>query len=61
MPSHIIVCIVHVICDEILLLTQSAYPISLLQNLAPDENHAKACDYIRQAAAQGAVLAVLPE
>jgi hypothetical protein len=31
------------------------------QNLAPEENHTKACNYIRQAAAQGAVLAVLPE
>ncbi|KAL1963992.1 hypothetical protein VTN77DRAFT_7667 [Rasamsonia byssochlamydoides] len=42
-----------------------SYKVAVIQwhikNLAPEENHAKACDYIRQAAAQGAVLAVLPE
>lgn len=32
-----------------------------MQDLAPEENHVKACNYIRQAAAQGAELAVLPE
>lgn len=31
------------------------------QDLAIEENHRKACDYIREAAAQGAELAVLPE
>lgn len=33
----------------------------LVQDLAPDENHAKACQYIRDAAADGAELVVLPE
>ncbi|PYI35901.1 hydrolase, carbon-nitrogen family [Aspergillus indologenus CBS 114.80] len=32
-----------------------------IQDLAIEENHRKACDYIREAAAQGAELAVLPE
>ncbi|KAL2220401.1 putative hydrolase, carbon-nitrogen family [Thermoascus aurantiacus ATCC 26904] len=32
-----------------------------IKDLAIEENHAKACEYIRQAAAQGAELAVLPE
>ncbi|KAL2821820.1 carbon-nitrogen hydrolase [Aspergillus cavernicola] len=32
-----------------------------IKNLAVEENHAKACEYIRSAAAQGAELAVLPE
>ncbi|KAJ9255253.1 hypothetical protein DTO195F2_6328 [Paecilomyces variotii] len=32
-----------------------------IKDLAPEENHVKACNYIRQAAAQGAELAVLPE
>ncbi|KAL4791584.1 carbon-nitrogen hydrolase [Aspergillus venezuelensis] len=32
-----------------------------IKNLAVEQNHATACDYIRSAAAQGAELAVLPE
>ncbi|CEN60598.1 hypothetical protein ASPCAL03034 [Aspergillus calidoustus] len=32
-----------------------------IKNLAPEDNHATACEYIRSAAAQGAQLAVLPE
>lgn len=32
-----------------------------MQDVAAEENHATACNYIRQSAAQGAELAVLPE
>ncbi|KAI9373521.1 hydrolase, carbon-nitrogen family [Aspergillus egyptiacus] len=32
-----------------------------IQDLAPAENHTRACEFIRSAAAQGAELAVLPE
>lgn len=36
-------------------------PVNRQQALAVEENHQKACDYIRSAAAEGAKLVVLPE
>ncbi|KAL2010730.1 hypothetical protein VTN00DRAFT_6537 [Thermoascus crustaceus] len=60
---HIKACIEHLkgpyLC--ILLAAGPPGPDAMLHMHTIEENHAKACDYIRQAAAQGAELAVLPE
>ena len=60
-PTHRIAVIQwHIkVCLPFLTLVFSAQLIK--KDLALDENHQKACHYIRDAAAKGAELAVLPE